>query len=287
VSESITTTPAEGTIPARRRDDARPAKSEVEGAIATRPEDAPIAARTDGAGADAEPAPGDDGAGARASEAGAPRGGRWMYVARLMLAPVLAAGAVGVHWALNVPAHISVSAKDQGAKKNPKKKPSRKSAAVKPRPPGEIEATWKRYEEWTFDEEPVRSTWVRTAQSLVNKTVVVARKHAFEGAPEEPRVSVLDVRCKTIRCRFVLRSPYPHEIDLLIATLEQVQIDGASIWLGFEHERIEPPKENLPKDETYVQVTIGFTADDLDDADMNVGEDIAGGAADTEDPLPE
>ncbi len=51
---------------------------------------------------------------------------------------------------------------------------------------------------------------------------------------------------------------------------------------------MDPPREKLPKDETYLQVTVAVTADDLDDADMNVAgdEDIAGGAADTEDDLP-
>ncbi len=276
MSESITTTPDEGTIPARRRDEAR------------KPEgDAPIAARTgDSSPASDEPARED--AGAKADSSG--RAPRWMHVARLLLAPVLAMGAMGMHWWLNVPAHVSVSAKDQGAKKGPKKKAPRKKAnAVKPRPVGEIEATWKRHKDQPFEDEPVRSTWTRGAQSLVNKTVVVARKSAFEGAPEEPRVNVLDVTCKTIRCRFVLRSPFAHELDLVAGALEQVKIDGESIWLGFETERIDPPRENLPKDETYLQVTVAFTADDLDDADMKVAgdEDIAGGAADTEDDLPE
>jgi hypothetical protein len=278
VSESITTTPAEGTIPARRRDEAR------------KPEgDAPIAARTGDSSASDEPAP-DEGEAAKA-DAGASKGApRWMHVARLLLAPVLAMGAMGVHWALNVPAHVSVSAKDQGAKKDPKKKaPRKKTPAVKPRPVGEIEATWKRHKDEAFEDEPVRSTWTRGAQSLVNKTVVVARKSAFEGAPEEPRVSVLDVTCKTIRCRFVLRSPFPHELDLVAGALEQVKIDGESVWLGFETARVDPPRENLPKDESYLQVTVAFTADDLDDADMKVVDDeaVAGGAADTEDEMPE
>lgn len=277
MSESITTTPAEGTIP-RRRDDARKPEGE-----------APIAARTgEPSSSSDEPAP-DDGA-VPASEGASRRAPKWMHVTRLLLAPVLACGAVGVHWALNVPAHVSVSAKDQGAKKDPKKKAPRKKAnAVKPRPPGEIEATWKRHKDEAFEDEPVRGTWTRGAQSLVNKTVVVARKQAFEGAPEEPRVNVLDVTCKTIRCRFVLRSPFAHEIDLVVGALEKVEIDGESIWLGFETQKVDPPRENLPKDETYLQVTVAFTADDLDDADMKVAgdEEIAGGAADTEDELPE
>jgi hypothetical protein len=283
VSESITTTPAEGTIPSRRRDEARPAKPDGEPSVAVRT-DAPVAA-FDGLRPDGE--------GRTPSEPGAVATGRaprWMHVARLLLAPVLAAGAVGVHWALNVPAHVSISAKDQGAKKGgkAKKPPRKKSTAQKPRPVGEIAAAWKRYSVMEFSEEPVRSQWVRGAQSLVNKTVVIARKHAFEGAPEEPRVSVLDVVCKTIRCRFVLRSPFAHEIDLVVAALEDMQIDGESIWLGFSTERVDPPKENLPKDETYVRVTVAFTADDLDDADMKVTDEnaVAGGAADTEDELP-
>lgn len=280
MSESITTTPAEGTIPSagRRREEARTPAARGDA-------DAPIAARTDEpvAGSDdATPEPASDPA-AVGSRSG--RGRKWLHVGRLLLAPVLAAGAVGVHWWVNVPEHVSVSAKDQGAKKDAKKKPPRKkSEANKPRLPGEIVATFERYAEVDFAEEPAKAAWMRTAQSLVNKTVVVARKHAFEGTPEEPRVSVLDVACKTVRCQFVLRSPFPHEIDLLVQALQQVQIDGESIWLLFTTERVDAPKPNLPKDETYVRVTVAFAADDYDDADMQVGgEQIQGGAADTED----
>ena len=248
----------------------------------------PLAARTDEVAA--EPVPMDGAASTPA--AATARAPRWKHVARLLLAPVMAMAAMGVHWVVNVPAHVSVSAKDQGAKpggKAKKKPPRKKAPASKARPPGEITATWKLYDGTEFSEEPARSQWVRGAQSLVNKTVVVARKHAFAGAPEEPRVSVFDVTCKTIRCRFVLRSPFAHEIDPLVAALEDVQIDGESIWLGFESERIDPPKESLPKDETYVQVTVAFTADDLADADMKVADEdaIAGGAADTEDEMPQ
>lgn len=215
---------------------------------------------------------------------GAPMRPRWRHVARLLLAPVLAMGAVGVHWWLNVPENVTVSSRDQGAKapgKAGKKPPRKRTPAKTARPPGEIEATWKLYDGTPFEDEPVRSTFSRSAQSLVNKAAVVARKHAFSGTPEEPRVSVFGTECKTIRCRWVLRSPFPHEVDLATDAMAKLEIDGASIWLGFSAEKIDPPKDNLPKDETYVQITAAFTADDLSDAEMKVAG--APEAADTED----
>ena len=188
-----------------------------------------ISARTDEGGADApdrsEPPPTPP-----VEAVGSPRR-KWLHVARLLLAPMLTAGAVGMHWWLNVPENVTLSPRDQGAKpakagkKPPRKRPSVKQA----RPPGEIEATWRRYENMAFEDEPVRATWNRSAQSLVNKAALVARKHAFSGTPEEPRVSVFGVECKTIRCRFVLRSPFPHEVDLASEAMSKLEIDGESI----------------------------------------------------------
>jgi hypothetical protein len=210
-----------------------------------------------------------------------------------LLAPVLATVAIGVHWALNVPpGSVKASDKDQGAAKaDPKKKgrAPKKKGGFEARPIGEVEATWERYREVDYDAEPVKSAWARPHQSLVNKAVTLARKTAFEGAPDEPRVSVTGVECRTIRCRFVLRSVFAPEVDILSETLSRLESEGQSIWRGYTTERIEPPTPDSPTGDTYLRVTVAFREDNMDSASFAVPEDAIGGggqAADSDDDQP-
>jgi hypothetical protein len=212
---------------------------------------------------------------------------------QLLLAPLLATAAVGVHWVLNVPpGGVKITEKDQGAgKADPKKKkpaPKKKKGSFEPRPIGEIEASWERYKVVELDAEPVKSAWARPHQSLVNKAVTLARKTAFDGAPEEPRVTVGDVECRTIRCSFTLRSPFAHEVDMLSETLSRLESEGQSIWRGYTATKIDPPTEDSPKSDTYLRVVVAFREDSMDSTSFAVPEDaIAGGAgADTEEGTP-
>jgi hypothetical protein len=207
---------------------------------------------------------------------------RWRRIGGILLAPVAATLAVGIHFAINVPrGGAQVSARDQGVakagekKKKPAKKPPRKKG-FEARPAGEVEATWLKYENVDFEAEPVKSAWARPHQSLVNQVVTTARGAAFEGAPEEPRVSVGDVACRTIRCRFVLRGPFAHEVQLLSDTLAKLELGGSTIWRHYSTTKVAPGKPDQPASDTYLQVTIAFVADNLDSEDIAV-PDAAGG----------
>lgn len=210
-----------------------------------------------------------------------------LRVAKLLLAPVLATAAVGVHFVVNVPAEgPKVSARDQGAAKpadKKKKKPKPKKKGFESRPIGEVAATWEKYAQVEFEAEPVKSAWARPHQQLVNQAVAKARSAAFEGAPEEPRLTVDDVACRTIRCRFVLRGPFAHEIDLLSDTLSRLQIDDGSVWRHYSVERIQPPKPDQPKTDTYLRVTVAFMEDNMDNARMVVPQGEQGGGAEDHD----
>lgn len=190
----------------------------------------------------------------------------WYRVAQVLLPPLLAAGAVGVHWWLNVPEKILESKSDQGAKNKKKKKARnkpRRPAREKARSPEELEADWEAWRGTPFDEEPTRSVWARRNQALVNRAMVIARQAAFEGAPEKPRVVLETVKCRTVRCRFVLRSPYAHELDVLADALEGLQADGQPVWRSFESATAEVP-EGLPSHEHYMQVTVGLQQESTD-----------------------
>jgi hypothetical protein len=222
-----------------------------------------------------------DVAGAREAKAADPGAGRRRLLS-LLLPPVLALGAVGVHYWVNVPPKPPVeNPNDQGAKKTAAEK--RKERAEKrrlkrmhqPRAGAELDALLERYDGTDFEKEPVVGKWARQTQTMLNKAIVMSRKAAFEGAPEEPRVSVVRTQCRSIRCRFLLRSPYPHEVRLLANTMRRLEtLAGENIWLRFEVEPGEAPagKKDDEDEDTYLQVTVVFIADGIESDELIIGD---------------
>ena len=217
------------------------------------------------------------------AELPAPSEGRgapsWSRLARLLAPPLLAAAAVGMHFWLNVPSpqvrrslaeQAEQRAKPKPKPERPKPKPRPTTNSAEPRTDAELARLLKKFDRVDFDEEPVESTWARRHQGLVNKAVVVARKQAFEGAPEEPRVIVTGTRCRTIRCRFVLRSPYAHELELLDQALSRLEDEDGPLWRAYASERIEPP-QGAPETDTYLQVTVAFVSDEPEGRTFVVG----------------
>jgi hypothetical protein len=180
---------------------------------------------------------------------------------RIAAAFVLAGAAFGVHMWLNVP-EVRVVEKPKEPPK-PKKGPERGGRAERmpERSQAELDEAWSRWSGEPFEEEPTRGRWSRDAQSMMNKAVVVARKAAFAGAPEDPRVIVTGTECHTIRCRFVLRSPFEHEVDMLAKTLERVTYDGEPMFREVVAETVEPPTPQSPKEDFYRQITVGVQRD--------------------------
>jgi hypothetical protein len=198
----------------------------------------------------------------------------WRRVAELALPPLLAAGAVGVHWKLNVPDKLIESPNDQGSKE---KKPDKKKKAREKKPRDaqrdeartseELAADWERFAAVPFDDEPTRTAWARRNQVVINRAVVEARRQAFEGAPEEAKVVLASTTCRTVRCRFTLRSPYAHELELIGAALQRLEIAGEPAWRSFEVEAVAPavdPAQPEAETQRLVQITVAFHTDDID-----------------------
>lgn len=227
---------------------------------------------------------------------GPPKG--WVLVANLVLPLQLTAGAVAIHWALNVPDEIIVSPRDQGAKQKKKKKPrandrraqrgNSKKLERKPRSENTLERTLARWSRRKFEDEPVVVEWARRHQTLVSKAFIEARRAAFDGAPEEPAVALASTACKTVRCRFVLRSPFSHELDAVAASLRRIEADGESVWRMFESESISAP-EGEPPEEQYLQFTIAWQTDEIEPAAIEVGppEPAAESGGEAPEPQPE
>lgn len=206
----------------------------------------------------------------------------WLRIGRFLAAPVMAILAVGIHFWLNVPDHPPPSPPDKAeksSKKRPKAKPRSRRARFEPRSAEELERVWARYQRLDFAREPELDAWSRRTEAIVNRAVAVARKTAFEGAPEEPRVGVTGTECRTVRCRFVLRSPYAHELPILRNALKRLEVDGESVWRHFEAHRIPPP-DGSPKDEAYLEIVVALQSDEIRSARLEVGE--ADGSAEPE-----
>jgi hypothetical protein len=195
-------------------------------------------------------------------------------IARIVAAFALAGGAFGVHMWLNVPDEpVVASPRDQGSKnRNKHRARNARSERMPERSEAELEEAWSRWGELPFDEEPMRGRWSRDMQTMVNKAVVVARKAAFEGAPEDPRVIVTGTQCRTIRCQFVLRSPYEHEVDLLVKALQRVTYDGDPMWRTVEAESIDPPSPQSPKDDHYRQVVVRVRVDGYEPGAIDIAD---------------
>lgn len=201
----------------------------------------------------------------------------WQRTVQLLLPAVLAAGAMGVHWVVNVPEKIVESPHDQGAKKaekdkakakaDKKRSAERRRAAKRDqtRTAEQLEADWQRYGTVPFDEEPTRSSWARRHQVVIGKAVVEAQRHAFAGAPEEPSVALASTTCRTVRCRFVLRSSFAHELDIMTGALERLREGSEPVWRSFTVEP-GPAEPGAPAAEAKhtVQVTVAFATDETD-----------------------
>lgn len=222
-----------------------------------------------------ETAPASDDGGSGASAMERPLKERpvtWLRVGRILLAPAMAALALGLHFGFNVPDEVHVSKRDQGAKRRAGRHGKGRKARSKdfePRSDADLARLLRRYSRVDFDAEPVVARWARRHQALVNKAVIVARRKAFEGAPEDPRVIVSSTKCRTVRCRFLLRSPYAHELDLLDRALKRVRVGGDSLWRDYASERVDPP-EGGPANDSYLQVTVAFKADEIEGSELEV-----------------
>ena len=203
----------------------------------------------------------------------------WMTALQWVLPVVLAGAAVGVHWWLNVPEEIAVSNGDQGAATNkpPRKRARRASGRrYEVRDPRQLARDFKRWKRVDFEGEPVHGKWARAYQSLISRAVVIARQAAFEGAPAHASVNVVLAECRTVRCRFLLRTPHAHELPLVDAALSRLEDKNGKVWRTYESKPIDPPEE-MPADQSYYEVMVSWTSDEIDSASLTVPPAPEGG----------
>lgn len=191
---------------------------------------------------------------------------------RTWLLPVaLGAAAVGLHYALHVPAgHLPPpspaaleEAKKQAEKDNReaerKQKEEDRKAGKRPaidknavrdlpyeaftRPRSEFILAQLReyYIPLAFKTEPTFEAWQTATKSHIGQLVSAARQLAL---PSSPNITVTSSECHTIRCRFTLSSPDTESLASMVTLLQTLEQGGQTIWHTFKPGKVieEPSK---------------------------------------------
>lgn len=171
---------------------------------------------------------------------------------------VLVSTAVALHWWLDVPngpLPPPVQKEGEAPKKPAPKKPAASSddddkdkdvdePFTTPRTPGLLTQLWEAYDPQAFDREPTFEVWNTAHKPRITQLVTSARLQLFKGRAPPPSISVSNIECHTVRCRFTLTTNDQADLQSLVDALEGLRLDGATVWHKFIPDDIveEPAK---------------------------------------------
>jgi len=186
-----------------------------------------------------------------------------LVLLRTWLLPLVVGGAaVGVHYAIHVPAgplpppspaeleadkkaadkkkKADDAAQREADRKAGKTKPRAERSSVRelayepfrrPRPAHIIEQLWAYYEPMAFKKEPTFEAWQTAHKPLLAQIVDAARHTAM---PDAPAITIAASECHTIRCRFSITAPTQETLDAMIPVLRQLRLGDGPLWHSFE-----------------------------------------------------
>jgi hypothetical protein len=173
--------------------------------------------------------------------------------------PVAAAtAAIIYHFAMHVPSGEYEPRPPKDAKKPIKK---RKGLGFKPRRAVRLQELRREWQDRPFEDEPIDAKFANSHEGIMTKAVAVARAEAFRGAPELPQLDT-NVACRTVRCRVDVCSKFPPELDLLTASMIELDIEGERLFADLHVEnttRGDLGKE--PPGEPCFRITVAFSKD--------------------------
>jgi hypothetical protein len=217
-----------------------------------------------------------------------------LVLLRTWLLPLaVGAAAVGVHYALHVPAGplpppspAQLEADKKAADKKKKdddarqREADRKAGKVRPRaerssvrelayepfrrprPAYIIEQLWAYYEPMAFKKEPTFEAW-QTAHKPLLQQIVDATRHT--ALPDAPAIIITTSECHTIRCRFSIATPTRETLDAMIPVLQQLRLGDGPLWHSFEAgtPAVDKDKAGAPLDPPRfkAELTVSFTRD--------------------------
>lgn len=207
---------------------------------------------------------------------GSVAGGLYRAWLALGLAGLVAGSGIVLYVTANVPTENVIaaekrrakSARRKGQKKRKKSQRTSVGTEVAVRTPRELKLLQETYHGVAFDEEPLNSRWAAKAVRLLRHATRVAQREAFADAPEPAQLSIKDLQCKTIRCRFVLQSTREHEIEAMVSALKRLKAgDDEDLWAGFFVRRQLAEGEQLQE-----RVTVILTRDDFKTASVRMAD---------------
>lgn len=170
---------------------------------------------------------------------------------------VLVSTAVAIHWWLDVPnGPLPPPVQKEGeAKKPAPPKPAGDAddddkdkdvdaPFTTPRTPGLLTQLWDAYDALPFGSEPTFEAWNAAHKPRITQLVTATRLQLFKGRAPPPSISVSNIECHTVRCRFTLTTLGQEDLQSLVDALEGLRLDGATVWHKFVPDPIaeEPAK---------------------------------------------
>lgn len=191
---------------------------------------------------------------------------------------VLVGAAVFAHWMLNVPngpLPPPVVKEDAPKKPDPGKtgggggggddddKDKDDEPFTTPRSPGLLTQLWNAYDALPFGNEPTFEAWNVAHKPVVTQIVTATRLQLFKGRSPPPSITVTNIECHTIRCRFTLTGTVEEDLQALSDALSGLQIGGATLWHKFVPEPLaeEPAKRAGATPRKKVQIVVAFIRD--------------------------
>lgn len=214
--------------------------------------------------------------------------GAWK-VGRMLLAPLVAISAVCTHFVLNVPSEATINDNKRQAEDDRKRQEAERrgqqgtpaAAPYKLRDAVELARVEKQYRGTPFAKEPIIAEWSRKAQTYINRAISIARKKAFEGMEERPTVSIRELRCRTVRCRFIVKAKDQATADQFVKTFKGTRAQGRPVWRNFETKRIAGGGDQP----TEIRVTTALLEDQPDPKLLD-GAEVAKAEAPTDGEAP-
>lgn len=190
---------------------------------------------------------------------------------------VLVGTAVALHWSLDVPnGPLPPPVQKEGeAPKKPAPKPAAGSSDdddkdkdvdapfTTPRTPGLLTQLWEAYDALPFDREPTFEVWNTAHKPRITQLVTSTRLQLFKGRTPPPAISVSNIECHTVRCRFTLTTNDQADLQGLVDALEGLRLDSATVWHKFVPDDIveEPAKREGAPPRFKTTILVSFIRD--------------------------
>jgi hypothetical protein len=134
-----------------------------------------------------------------------------------------------------------------------------------PRPKAAHDELWERYAGVSFRAEPTDAAWATAHRNLLHQVFNLTRDATFQGAPDQPTLTLRAVECRSIRCELTIAGPYRHELDVLADAFDELRWQGAPLWRAVERPPVVPEAsrddDSDDAENLQMRLIVAFAAD--------------------------